>query len=434
MSASDLASSRNDPDAPSGTRAFGIWERMLAFRYLRAKKYRFLPSVIGGISFLAIAVAVATLIIVMSVMNGFHIKLVEKIIGVNGHLFLQPAGKPLDNYDKLVAEIGKMPGITLALPMIEGAAGIVSRSRQSGVLVRGLRESDLKKLPGIGANIRLGSLDEFDKSETVVIGQDLAEALGVGLGDQVSLMTARGEATPFGMVPRIRAYKVGAIFKIGMSQFDGLIVFLPFAEAQDFFNKEGEATVIEAFVDNPDNMAGIRRTLEKSLSEQLMMVDWQQRNPAFFDALKVERTVMFFILSLFVLVAALGIVSGVTMLVNEKGRAIAILRTMGATRGGIMRVFLMIGAVVGLAGTITGIALGLLIARNLESIRTTINKLFNLNVFDPSVYQLSELPSVVRSGDILIVVVMAFGLSLLATLYPSWRSGRIDPVEALRYE
>lgn len=434
MSATVPESSRRDPDVSSGAGPFSVWERMLAFRYLRARKYRYLPSVIGGISFLAIAVAVATLIIVMSVMNGFHLKLVEKIIGVNGHLFLQPAGKTLDNYDKLVSEIGKSPGVTFVLPLVEGAAGVVSRTRQSGVLVRGVREADLKRLPGIGANIKLGAIENFDKSETVVIGQDLAESLGVSIGDRISLLTARGEATPFGMVPRIRSYTVSAIFKIGMSQFDNIIVFLPFDEAQDFFNKEGEASVIEAFVERPDNMAAVRAQLDKSLSEPLMMVDWQQRNPAFFDALKVERTVMFFILSLFVLVAALGIVSGVTMLVSEKGRAIAILRTMGATRGAIMRVFLMIGAVVGVAGTLCGIALGLLIARNLESIRQSINKAFSLNLFDPSVYQLSELPSVVRTSDIVVVIVMAFGLSLLATIYPSWRSGRIDPVEALRYE
>lgn len=422
-------------DAPAaGARPLGAFERMMAFRYLRAKKYRFLPSVIGGISFLAIAVAVATLIVVMSVMNGFHIKLVEKIVGVNGHLFLQPAGKRLDNYDALTAEIRKIPGVTHALPVVEGAAGVVSRSRQSGVLVRGVREADLLSLPGIGANIRLGSLDNFDKSESVVIGQDLAEALGVGLGDQISLLTARGEATPFGMVPRIRGFKIAAIFKIGMSQFDNIIVFLPFEEAQDFFNREEEASFIEAFVETPDRMAQARAQIEKSLSEPLMMVDWQQRNPAFFEALQVERSVMFFILSLFVLVASLGIVSGVTMLVNEKSRAIAILRTMGATRGAIMRIFLMIGAVVGVLGTLFGIFLGLLLARNLEVTRRAINRIFNLNLFDPAVYQLAELPSVVRANDIVIVVIMAFVLSLLATLYPSWRSGRVDPVEALRYE
>ncbi|MBM3609889.1 MAG: lipoprotein-releasing ABC transporter permease subunit [Alphaproteobacteria bacterium] len=423
---------RGEADGAAG--AFSAWERVLALRYLRARKYRFLPSVIGGISFLAIAVAVATLIVVMSVMNGFHIKLVEKIVGVNGHLFLQPAGKPLDNYDKLTAEILKQRGITHALPVVEGAAGVVSRARQSGVLVRGVREADLRKLPGIGENIRLGSLDNFDKSETVIIGQDLAEALGVGLGDRISLLTARGEATPFGMVPRIRGYTIAAIFKIGMSQFDNIIVFLPFEEAQDFFNRDNEASFIEAFVENPENMRGVRETLDKTLSEPLMMVDWQQRNPAFFDALKVERSVMFFILSLFILVAALGIVSGVTMLVSEKSRAIAILRTMGATRGSVMRVFLMIGAIVGICGTLFGIFLGLLMARNLEVTRRAINRLFNLNLFDPAVYQLAELPSVVRTSDIVVVVIMAFVLSLLATLYPSWRSGRVDPVEALRYE
>lgn len=419
---------------PSGTRPFALFEWMLALRYLRARRSRFLPSVIAAISFLAIMVAVATLIVVMSVMNGFHLELMNKIIGVNGHLFLQASGKPLENYDAVIAKLEKAPGIKLALPMVEGAAGVSSRFQQTGALVRGARERDIKRLPGIGANVRQGTLDNFDKSEGVAIGQRMADNLGVRVGDSISILTARGEATPFGMAPRIKAYPVVAIFQIGVSEFDNIFVYMPLEEAQAYFNREGQATVIEAFVDDPDRMDAIRATIDRTLDEPLLMVDWRQRNQSFFEALKVERTVMFFILTLIVVVASLSIISGLTMLVKDKGRAIAILRTMGATSGAIMRVFLLTGTSIGIAGTFAGFLLGVLIARNLEMIRVFLNRALSMNIFDPTYYFLSQLPSVIRFSDVMTVVGLSLALSILATVYPSWRAARLDPVDALRYE
>jgi lipoprotein-releasing system permease protein len=419
---------------PIRTRPFARFEWMLASRYLRARRVGFLPSVIAAISFLAITLAVATLIVVMSVMNGFHLELMNKIIGVNGHLFLQASGRALDNYDEVLAKLEKVQGMKFVLPMVEGAAGVSSRVQQTGALVRGVREKDIKRLPGIGGNVRLGTLDGFDTSEGVAIGQRMADNLGVRIGDTISILTARGEATPFGMAPRIKAYPVVAIFQIGVSEFDNIFVYMPLEEAQSYFNREGQATVIEGFVHDPERMDEIRARIEKATDEPLLMADWRQRNQSFFEALKVERTVMFFILTLIVLVASLSIISGLTMLVKDKGRAIAILRTMGATSGAVMRVFLMTGAMIGIAGTLAGFLLGLLVARNLEAMRVFLNRIFSLNLFDPTYYFLSQLPSVVRMSDVVTVVILSLTLSLLATIYPSWRAARLDPVDALRYE
>ena len=419
---------------PTGTRAFSAFERMIALRYLRARRAQGFVSVIAGFSFIGILLGVATLIVVMSVMNGFHIALMSKIVGINGHVFLQAVESPLTDYEEVTERIAKVPGVTLAIPMVESAAGVSSQFHQSGALVRGIREDDLKRLPGIANNLLSGTLDAFDALGGVAIGKKMSETLSVGVGDTISIMTARGASTPFGMAPRLKAYPVVAVFQIGVTEFDGIFVYMPIDEAMAFFNKDGEASVIEAFVKDPEDMDRMRDALQSAVQRPMILTDWRQRNRSFFEALRIERTVMFLILTLIVLVAALNIVSGLTMLVKDKGRDIAILRTMGATRGAVMRVFLLTGSAIGVTGTLAGVLIGLLVAHNLESVRQSVNRMFGINAFDPNFYLLSRLPSVIVPADVMTITLLALGLSLIATIYPSWRAAKLDPVEALRYE
>ena len=415
-------------------RLFAPFEVMVALRYLRARRERSFISVIAAFSFLGIMLGVATLIVVMSVMNGFRAELLDKIVGINGHIFVQAIDTPLTDFDAVDERIAKVAGVKLVIPMIEGAAGVSSPYNQSGALIRGIREADLKKLPGIAGHITLGSLDGFDTGGGLAIGQRLAESLSLRVGDTISVLTAKGAQTPFGVAPRIKSYPVAAVFNIGMSEFDSSFVYMPLSEAQAFFDKDGQATVIEVFVDRPDDLDSIRSGIDGTAGRPIIMTDWRQRNKTFFDALQVERNVMFIILTMIVLVAALNIISGLIMLVKDKGPDIAILRTMGATRGAIMRIFLITGASIGVAGTLAGLLLGLLVAANIESIRQFFNWLLGANLFPAELYFLSRLPSVVRASDVIAVTGLTLLLSLLATIYPSWRAASIDPVEALRYE
>lgn len=425
-------------DAPAGeagsTRAFSPVEWTLAFRYLRARRAQGFISVIAGFSFLGIMLGVATLIVVMSVMNGFHKELLSKIVGINGHVFVQAADQPMTDWPDIVERLTKTPGVSLAIPMVEGAAGVSSPYGQSGALVRGIKQEDIVKLPGIAGNVKQGTLDDFDTAGGVAIGRRMADSLSLRVGDTITILTAKGAQTPFGIAPRIKSYPVRAIFQIGMSEFDGVFVYLPLPEAQAFFNKDNEVSVVEVFLDNPDQIDAMRAKIEAAMPRPVILTDWRQRNETFFNALKVERNVMFIILTLIVLVAALNIISGLTMLVKDKSRDIAILRTMGATRGAVMRVFLITGATIGIAGTIVGLILGLVLAMNLESLREILNRLLHANLFPAELYFLSRLPSEVDAREVILVVAMTLSLSLLASIYPAWRAARLDPVEALRYE
>ncbi len=418
----------------SRTHPFAPFEWMLSLRYLRARRQEGFISVNAGFSFLGIMLGVATLIIVMAVMNGFRKELLDKILGLNGHLLIQPLESPLTDWEAVAERISKVPGVTLVVPIVEGQALSSSPFNAAGVLVRGVRAADLGGLASVANNIRKGTLEGFDQGQGVAIGKRLADQLSLQMGDSIILVAPKGAVTPMGMMPRIKSYKVAAVFEIGMSEYDSAFVFMPLPEAQLYFNRAGDVTAIEVYVDKPDQIDRSRKLVTEAAGRPIFIVDWRQRNSTFFNALQVERNVMFLILTIIVIVAAFNITSGLIMLVKDKGRDIGILRTMGVTQGAIMRVFMVTGASIGFVGTFVGFLLALLVCLNIESIRKFLSWLTNTELFSPELYFLSKLPADLDAGETTAVVVMALALSLLATLYPAWRAARLDPVEALRYE
>ncbi len=423
------------PPTAGGTRPFSPFEWMIAGRYLRARRRDAGVSVIAGFSFLGILVGVAALIIVMSVMNGFRAELLDRILGVNGHIVLYAIDRPLDDFDEVAKRIDAVDGVRFTMPMVQGQVLASGQGRgNTGALVKGVRGADLMKLQPVSDNVKQGTLEGFDESGGVAVGSRLAEQLGLQLGDLVTLISPEGDVTPFGTSPRVKAYPVIAIFDVGMSQIDASYVYMPFAEAQLYFNQEGTAGAIEVFVDRPDEVNLYGERIDQAAGRPLFLSNWQMQDQSFFNALQVERNVMFIILTLIVLVAALNIISGLFMLVKDKGRDIAILRTMGATKGAVMRVFFITGAAIGFTGTLAGFLIGLLFCLNIENIRQFFSWLSGRTLFDPEFYFLSQLPAKVDPTEVLLVVGMAIGLSFLATILPSWRASRLDPVEALRYE
>ncbi|MBL6455201.1 lipoprotein-releasing ABC transporter permease subunit [Belnapia sp. T6] len=417
---------------------FNAFERAVAFRYLRARKGERFVSVIAIFSLVGIALGVATLIIVMSVMNGFRQELLGRILGLNGHMGVFAAdGGPVRNYDPVAEAIRRVPGVTAATPIVEGQVLLTSeQGGASGGLARGIKAEDLRSKAIIANNIRRGSLAEFDGEDSIVIGTGLASKMRVGVGDRITLVSPQGRTTVLGTLPRVRAYRVVALFNVGMNEYDSSFVYLPMAAAQLFFQTGDAATQVEVFVNDPTRVRGVNLEIRRALGQQqpVRIVDWQDANSSFFNAVQVERNVMFLILTLIIIVAAFNIVSSLIMLVKDKGRDIAILRTMGATSGAIMRIFLLCGASVGVMGTLIGFALGLVFCLNIESIREALQALTGTELFSPEVYFLSQLPAVVDPHEVVQTVLMGLGLSLLATLYPSWRAARLDPVEALRNE
>ena len=418
---------------PQRTAPFAPFEWLLSGRYLRARRKEGFISVIAGFSFLGIMLGVATLIIVMAVLNGFRKELLDKVLSLNGHIVVQPLESPLTDWKDVADRISQVQGIRLAAPVVDGQALASSAFKSSGVLVRGMRGEDLSGLASIARNIRHGSLEGFDGGQGVAIGQGLADQLSLRAGDSMTLVAPRGAITPMGTAPRIKSYKIAAVFEIGMSEYDAGIVFMPLSEAQAYFNRNNDVTAIEVFTADPDNIETFRTMVTEAAGRPVFLVDWRRRNTTFFNALQVQRNVMFVILTMIVLVAALNIVSGLIMLVKDKGEDIAILRTMGASHGAIMRVFLITGAAIGVVGTLTGVIVGLVISRNIESLERFLSWLTNTNLFPRELYFLSKLPAEIAFRETIAVVIMALTLSFLATLYPSWRAARLDPVDALRY-
>ena len=413
---------------------FGPFERAVAGRYLRARRGERFVSVIAGFSLVGIALGVATLIIVMSVMGGFQTDLLNRILGFNGHLGVYPATGSMQDYGSVAGKIAAVPGVVSAVPVIDGQVLLSGpRGMSSGGIVRGIAPGDLAKLNAI--TFPAGDVGMFKGEDAIAIGTGLAGKFGLGVGDELTLVSPQGAATAFGTIPRVRAYKIAAIFSVGMNEYDTAYVFLPLAAAQIFFQSPGAVSQIEVRVDDPDRVREVGRAIAEALGGlPVRIVDWQQNNNSFFAAVKVEQNVMFLILTLIILVAAFNVISSLIMMVKDKTRDIAVLRTIGAGRGAILRIFLMCGASVGVTGTLVGVVIGVLFCLNIQAIQGWVEAATGARVFNPEVYYLTHLPAKLNSGEVTQVVVMALALSLLATIYPSWRAARTDPVEALRHE
>lgn len=414
---------------------FSAFERMVAFRYLRARRKEGFVSVIAAFSFLGIMLGVATLIIVMAVMNGFRQELLSRVLGLNGHLGIYAyQGTVLTGYDELAERAARIKGVKMVMPLIEGQVMVSSVRNAQGAIVRGIRPQDFTRRDILKNSLVGGRLEEFNEPNTVFIGDRLAQKLGVYAGEEITLISPKGTVTAFGSIPRMRLYTVGGTFSVGMYEYDSGFIFMPLAEAQKFFNMDDGVTNLELFLDNHDLVKSVQEAAAAQLGGGFRIYDWQRSNAAFFNAIQVERNVMFLILTLIIVVAAFNMISGLIMLVKDKGRDIAVLRTMGATRGMIMRIFFMSGASIGFFGTLFGVLVGLVFCENIENIRRFLESLTGTDLFSAEIYFLSRLPAEVNPVEVVAVVAMALFLSFAATIYPSWRAARLDPVEALRYE
>nr|WP_191059770.1 lipoprotein-releasing ABC transporter permease subunit [Geminicoccus harenae] len=412
---------------------FSPVERLIARRYLRPTKGEGFISLVAGFAFLGIALGVGTLIVVMAVMNGFRFELLSRVLGVNGHATVISQG-PIVDYQPLLDRLAEAPGVELVLPYVEGQVMASANGAASGALVRGLRIEDLEQRPFIADNVLAGSLDRLAGENVAAIGVRMAQRMGLRVGSPLQLISPKGTATGIGMIPKVVTFTVGAVFEIGMYEYDNSFVYLSLADAQRYFQTGEGVTAIELEVHHPDQVGDLRPGIEQLLPPGTQLLTWQQVNSHFFNALLVERNVMFLILTLIVLVAAFNIITGLTMLVRSKTRDIAVLRSMGATKGNILSIFLLAGTAIGLVGTGLGAVLGISFAANIDAIRLFLERITGTELFAAEIRFLSQMPARIETGDVVSVVLMGLVLSLLATLYPSFRAAATDPVEALRHE
>ena len=411
------------------------YERTVARRYLLPGKGEGFIFLVASISLFAVALGVAALIIVMSVMNGFRAELFDKIVGLNGHAIIQGYDGHLSDWQQIADRTKKLPGVTSALPLIEQPLMASANGRVEGVLVRGMRLEDIRNNPVISGHVLSGNLGNITPgSNRVAIGSRLAETLGAYPGSEISLISPEGRSTVMGTVPRIVSYTVGAVFEVGVYDYDKAFVVMPMQDAQTLLLMGNEVGMIEVQTSNPDKVRQILAPIEQSLRNRAIIADWQQMNSALFDALEVERIAMFVVLSLIVVVAVFNILSSLIMLVRAKTRDIAILRTMGASRGGMMKIFVTVGVTIGSLGIVLGIILGSIFLFFRQGVVNVIQFLTGQNLWDPSIRVLTDLPSKTDPVEVTAIILIALILSFLATLYPAWKAASTDPVQVLRYE
>lgn len=413
---------------------FSKFERMVAWRYLRSKKEEGFVSVIAGFSFMGILLGVATLIIVMSVMNGFREELFSRILGLGGHMNAYSTSGRLYDYPQMVERIKDVNGIKTITPVIESQSLMLTQSNAAnGVMVRGLAQSDFASRDILYNSIKQGGIEDFT-TDKIAIGTVLAERYKLQPGAKLTLVSPEVKSGPFGNMQRKKTYEIGIIFDVEMYEYNSGFIFMTLPDAQKLFGYGDSVSSLEIFLNDPDRLDEIRQAVEIKLDPFAKVYDWRDMNKSFFNALQVERNVMFLILSLIILVAAFNIISSMIMLVKDKGHDIAIMRTMGATRRNMLKIFILTGASIGFIGTFVGAVIGISFALNIESIRKWLEGMTGYTIWDEEIRFLSEIPAVIDWSEVAAVLGMAFFLSVAATLYPAWRAARLDPVEAMRYE